>query len=195
MGKVSTTVQNHTIETTTIPLTTNGFVLSDGWISQTTYANTSVVDLRIGTKTSGSSISFPLTSASAFCVVGSVNYNHGLFDVLVTPPSNVGPQQKGEYNGSSRWIGLDTMLYLATGFDRSQTYQIEMTNELPGLWLHVSSVVVFDTAPPMPTGTSASATSSSSSSSHPLTIGAIVRIAVAGGLVLLAIVALLYYIQ
>ena len=38
------------------------------------------------------------------------------------------------------------MLFLATGLDRTQTYQIEMTNDFPG-WLDVSRVVVFDTPP------------------------------------------------
>jgi hypothetical protein len=140
-------VQNRTIETTSIPITTNGVVLSQGWINQApTYAFTSTVYPRIATDTQGASISFPLTSASAFYIVGGVNYNHGLFDVTVTPPP-VGAQQKGEYNGSSRWIGLGSMLYLATGLDRTQTYQVEMTNVSPNSWLDISRVIVFDTPP------------------------------------------------
>jgi hypothetical protein len=136
-------VQNRTIETTTLPLTTPGFVLSGEWISQTAYGSGPIVP-RIRTNVSGGSISFPLTSASAFYIVGSVNSNHGLFDVTMTPSSNVGPQQ---YNGSSSWVGLDTMLYLATGMNRSETYQIEMKNDSPGMALDLSSIVIFDTPP------------------------------------------------
>jgi hypothetical protein len=99
---------------------------------------------RIRTNVSGGSISFPLTSASAFYIVGSVNLNHGLFDVTMTPSLNVGPQQ---YNGSSSWVGLNTILYLATGLNRSQTYQIEMKNDSPDMALDLSSIVVLDTPP------------------------------------------------
>jgi hypothetical protein len=136
-------VQNRTIETTTVPLTTPGFVLSGEWISQLAYGTGPIVP-RIRTNVSGGSISFPLTSASAFYIVGSVNLNHGLFDVTMTPSLNVGPQQ---YNGSSSWVGLNTILYLATGLDRSQTYQIEMKNDSPDMALDLSSIVVLDTPP------------------------------------------------
>jgi hypothetical protein len=126
--------------TTSVP---NNFTYSTGWTSQTsTYANTQTVVPRIATSTQGSTI-----SASAFYIVGSVNYNHGAFDVTVTSTPNIGSQQSGAYNGSSRWIGLDTMLYLATGLNRTQTYQIEMTDVSSGRWLDVSSVVVLDTPP------------------------------------------------
>jgi hypothetical protein len=112
-----------------------------GWVAQTVYGHTSDIVPRIGTNNTSDSISFPLTSASAFCIFGSVNNNHGLFDVKL---SNVGSPH---YNGSSSWAGLDTMLYLVTGLDRSQTYQIEMTNDSPGQWIDLSSIVMFD-APP-----------------------------------------------
>ena len=131
--------------TTSVP---NNFTYSTGWTSQTsTYANTQTVVPRIATSKQGSTISFPLTSASAFYIVGSVNYNHGAFDVTVTSTPNIGSQQSGAYNGSSRWIGLDTMLYLATGLNRTQTYQVEMTDVSSGRWLDVSSVVILDTPP------------------------------------------------
>ena len=140
-------VQNHTIETDSVPVSTDGFELSHGWITQPdNYADTGTSDPRIGTTTRGASISFPLKSASAFSVVGSVNYNHGLFNVTVTSPSSAEPVYQGRYNGSSRWIGLDTTLYLATGLNRSQTYQVEMMNDSPG-WLDISRIVVFDTPP------------------------------------------------
>jgi hypothetical protein len=114
-----------------------------------TYASTSTLVPRIATSEQGASLSFSLTSASAFYLVGSVNYNHGSFNVTVTQSLDVGSgsQQQGDYNGSSRWIGLDTMLYLATGLDRSKKYQVEMTNDSPNRWLDISRVVVLDTPP------------------------------------------------
>jgi hypothetical protein len=132
------------METSTVPLTTNGFVVSDGWVSQTTYGFGPADVPRIGTNTSGASISFPVTSASAFYILGSVNLNHGLYDVTITPSSAPGPQQ---YNGSSHWVGLNTTLYLAMGLNRSQTYQVELRNDSPGLWFDISDIVLFD-APP-----------------------------------------------
>lgn len=142
-------VQNHIIETTIVPLTTDGFVLSPGqWQSQMYFTSdtqhTTPVP-RIGTNISGASLSFPLTSASAFYIAGSVNANHGLFDVTITPPLSAVVQ---EYNGLSSWIGLNTTLYLATGLNRSQTYQVVLKNSGPaGLWLDTSDIVVYDTPP------------------------------------------------
>jgi hypothetical protein len=102
--------------------------------------------LRIGTNTSGASVSFSVTSASAFYISGSVGSNHGLYDVTINPSLNAAPGQQS-YNGSSRWAGLNTTLYLATGMDRSQTYQVQLTNNSPGLWVDLSEIVVFDTPP------------------------------------------------
>jgi len=194
MGEVGSTVQSRTIETTTIPLTANGFVASAGWISQIAFGATD--DPRIGTTTLGASISFSLTSASGFYIVGSVNSDHGLFDVTVTPSSGAGPQQ---YNGSSQLVGLNTTLFLATGLDSSQTYQVEMKNDSPGLWLDTSNVVVFDTSPSpqssaLPSQSSALPQSSGSSqgSSKHLGIGVDIGIAVGAVFVLLTFVVILF---
>jgi hypothetical protein len=140
-------VQNRTIAVTTVPLTAPGFSLSDGWTSQPYYGTTGIPAPRVGTTTQGASISFSLTSASAFYVLGSVNYNHGSFVVTVTPPSDLGAPKVGQYNSSSRWIGLGSLLYLESGMDRSKTYQVQLTNNSPDQWLDVSQVVVFDTPP------------------------------------------------
>ena len=52
-------------------------------VAKAQYKYGSATEPRIGTNTSGASISFPLTSASAFYIVGSVNFNQ-LFDVAIT---------------------------------------------------------------------------------------------------------------
>jgi len=64
----------------------------------------------------------------------------------MTPPSDVGSQQ--QFNGSSRWVGLNTVLYLATGLNRSQTYQVELIQSDPRvLWVDLSKVIVFNALP------------------------------------------------
>ena len=79
--------------------------------------------------------------------------NHGSYAVNINPPLNITPQT---YNGYSYWTGLNTMMYLGMGMDRSTTYQIVMTNDAPDLsnpstpdlsWMDLSEIVVFD-APP-----------------------------------------------
>jgi hypothetical protein len=120
-------------------------VLSGTWYSQIAYGADPNPVPRIGTNVSGASISFPLTSASAFYISGSVNVNHGSYAVNMNPPLNITPQT---YNGYSYWTGLNTMMYLGMGMDRSTTYQIVMTNDAPDLsWMDLSEIVVFD-APP-----------------------------------------------
>jgi hypothetical protein len=119
-------------------------VLSGTWYPQAAYGADPNPVPRIGTNVSGASISFPLTSASAFYISGSVNENHGSYDVKITPSLNIVPQT---CNGFSHWAGLNTIVYLATGMDRSTTYQVVMTNDAPNLWVDLSEIVVFD-APP-----------------------------------------------
>jgi hypothetical protein len=65
----------------------------------------------------------------------------------MTPSLNIVTQQ---YNGSSHWAGLNTIMYLATGMDRSTTYEVVMTNDAPNLsylWIDLSEIVVFDALP------------------------------------------------
>jgi len=109
----------------------------------------------IRANSSGAYISFSLTNASAFYISGSVNENHGSYAVKMNPPLNITPQT---YNGYSHWTGLNTIMYLGMGMDRSTTYQIVMTNNAPDLsnlstpdlsylWMDLSEIVVFDAAP------------------------------------------------
>jgi hypothetical protein len=142
----STTIQNYTITTTTVPLTTNGIVLSGSWLSYVgPYGINGPIVARLATTTNGSSISFPLTSASAFYINGHVNFDHGPYHVTMTPPPDFGSPPV-YYNGSSRWVGLNTVKYLATGMNRTRTYQVEVTND-SGLYYDMSQIVVFDTPP------------------------------------------------
>jgi hypothetical protein len=143
----STTIHNYNITTTSVPLTDNGIVLSGSWVGyQGSYGIDGPIVPRIATTVNGSSISFPLTSASAFYIVGHVNFDHGPYHVTFTPPSDIGPPQVVHYNASSRWVGLNTVKYLATGMDRTRTYQVEVTND-SDMFYDQSQIVVFDTPP------------------------------------------------
>lgn len=143
-------MQTRAIPTTNVPITTNGIVLSGPWSkTRNTYGTTNVSYPAIGTGNRGNSISFPLTYASAFYITGSVNWNHGNFIVTVTPPPDFGSQLPTSFSGLSRWVGLDATLYLGTGLNRSQTYQVKVTDDDPsaGHHLDMNEIVIFDTPP------------------------------------------------
>jgi len=120
------------------------FALSGLWFTQASFNPIPTFVPRIGTNSTGAYLSFSLTNASAFYISGSVNENHGGYDVKVTPSLNI---PSLTYNGFSHWIGLNTMLYLGMGMDNSATYQVVMTNGGSALWMDLSEIVVFD-APP-----------------------------------------------
>ena len=133
------------METTEVPLTTDGFVLYGSWQYAYPYGNT--VYPRIGTADQGATVSFPLTSATAFYIIGAVNFNHGLYTVTVTSSLDSDSLVTSQYNASSRWIGLDMIKYLATGLNRSNTYQVAVTDNSPGQFFDINQVVVLDTPP------------------------------------------------
>jgi len=105
---------------------------------------------RLATNVAGSAISFPISSASAFYIVGHVNFDHGPYLVTFTPPPDLGSALTYQYNGSSHWVGLNTLKFLATGLDRTRTYQVRLTNEA-NLYYDQSQIVIIDTPPYAPT--------------------------------------------
>jgi hypothetical protein len=91
-------------------------------------------------------MTFSLNSVVAFSVLGSVNYNHGTFSVTLSPPPVPAYPQTNQYNGSSHWVALDQILYLATGLDRTQSYVVTVVDDTAN-FMDISKVVVYD-APP-----------------------------------------------
>jgi hypothetical protein len=143
----STIIQNRTIDTLNVPPTSNDIVLSGPWLQlHMTYGINGPFVPRIATTANGSTISFPITSASAFYIIGHVNFNHGPYSVKLTPPSDLGPPQILYYVGLSRWVGLNTIKYLATGLDRTRTYHVEVIND-SDLYYDQSQIVILDTLP------------------------------------------------
>jgi hypothetical protein len=128
-----------------LPLSSDAIVLSGSWVLPgPDYGGLPVP--RIGTAAEGSSISFRLTSTTAFYIVGHVNANHGPYHVIFTPPPDLGPPEVLRYNGSSRWIGLNTIKYMVTGLNRARTYHVELIND-SDLWYDQSQVVFLDATP------------------------------------------------
>ena len=143
----STIINNRTIDTLTVPLTTDGIVLTGTWYEyRGTYGIDGPFVPRLATNIRDSAISFPISSASVFYIIGHVNFDHGPYLVTFTPPSDLGPVQTFEYNGSSRWVGLNTLKFLATGLDRTRTYHVQVTNQA-NLYYDQSQIVMLDIPP------------------------------------------------
>jgi len=142
-----TTIQNRTIDTLSVPLTRDGIVLAGTWFEyRLTYGINGPFVPRLATNVAGSSISFPISSASAFYIVGHVNFDHGPYLVDFTPPPDLGPRITYQYNASSRWVGLNTIKFLATGLDRTRTYQVRLVNNANSFY-DQSQIVIIDTPP------------------------------------------------
>ena len=145
----STIIQNRTIDTVTVPLTTDGMVLTGTWYQQAVYTGAPGMVPRIATNVVGSAISFPISSASAFYIIGHVNLDHGPYLVTLIPPSDLGPVLTFEYNGLSRWGHLNTFTFLWTGLDRTRTYYVRLTNQATSYY-DQSQIVIIDGQPEFP---------------------------------------------
>jgi hypothetical protein len=145
----STTVIQRTIETTQVPLTVDNVFLNGYWVYFFPYGDVSNAPYpRIATSAQGATISFTLTSASAFYIMGGVNCDHGPYTVTMNPSPGSDSQFQAQYNGLSRWIGLDAVKFLATGMNRSKNYEVAVTNgNSSGTWFDMNRVVVLDTPP------------------------------------------------
>jgi hypothetical protein len=98
---------------------------------------------RISTNTQDATVSFPITSASAFYIVGHLDLDHGPYHVTVTPLVDIHPPQTTYYNGSSRWIALDVIKNLTTDLDRAQAYNVDIVIDAPQ-YFDMSQIVILD---------------------------------------------------
>jgi hypothetical protein len=138
-------IQSRVITTTTIP-PTDDIVLSGLWFSYNVpYGINGPVIPCLATFSKGASISFSLTHTVAFYINGHVNFDHGPYHVTITPPPEFGSAESHN-NGSSQWVGLNMVKYIVTGLDRTETYQVVVTND-SGLYYDMSQIVVFDAIP------------------------------------------------
>ncbi|KZS99883.1 uncharacterized protein LAESUDRAFT_59861 [Laetiporus sulphureus 93-53] len=159
---------------------------------------------RLNNDVQGSSVTFTLSDANAFAVVGSLAPDHGGFSVSVKTVSGGGSANTTFGNASSHWRVFDQMKYLATGLNSSSTYSVTLTNTQNATF-DLTKVVAYQSSN---TGTSSSTTSATSAlssatsgsdasmhSSHSLSTGAIVGIVVGcvGGVLVLAALAAMYY--
>jgi hypothetical protein len=91
-------------------------------------------------------MTFKLDNTSAFFIYGLVNYNLGLFSATLTPPYQLGPAVTTFYNSNAHWIGLDRVMYWASGMDRDKEYSVTITNLGQGNvpWWDFSHIDIID---------------------------------------------------
>ncbi|KAE9394470.1 hypothetical protein BT96DRAFT_799694, partial [Gymnopus androsaceus JB14] len=78
--------------------------------------------------TSGSSVTFTLANTSAYFILGSLNYDHGVFQVTRIPEGNTSNQVVQSANGSSFLSDPQQILFWDSGLDETITYVIEVAN-------------------------------------------------------------------
>ncbi|KAK7038897.1 hypothetical protein VNI00_010531 [Paramarasmius palmivorus] len=171
---------------------------------------------RVDTTAAGSILYFHTTNAVAIFVFGSVNYDHGTYFVSMT---GSGGDSSGTltFNGTSKWLSYDNLIYWASGLDRTQTYQIALQNLEQGKYFDVAKVRIVDAegaskAPANNTGsadgngsgsnsttgnggsgTGNNGSSSSGGGNRGLSTGALAGIAAGGGVFAILILALLFF--
>src|SRR5258708_34033903 len=98
-------MEKRTIEWRSVPLGRDGIVLSGTWFEyRLTYGIGGPFVPRLATNVAGSAISFPISSAKAFYIVGHVNFAHGPYIVDFTPPPELCPRITYQLN-ASRGVG------------------------------------------------------------------------------------------
>jgi hypothetical protein len=91
-------------------------------------------------------MTFKLDNTSAFFIYGLVTYDLGLFSATLTPPNELGPSVTTFYNSNAHWIGLDRVMYWASGMDRDKEYSVRITNLGQGNmpWWDFSRIDIID---------------------------------------------------
>ncbi|KAF9809123.1 hypothetical protein IEO21_07558 [Rhodonia placenta] len=92
------------------------------------------------------SIFFQVNSSVAFELYGVIGSEHGAYSVALDPPApNTGIGVVTEYNASYPVTTTGSVLYIATGLNRLQTYNVTITN-LDAAKLSLESVVIYDSS-------------------------------------------------
>ena len=101
---------------------------------------------RQDTNTINAYMTFKLDNTSAFFIYGLVNNNLGPFSATLTPPYELGPSVTTFYNSNAHWIGLDRVMYWASGMDRDKEYSVTITNLGQGNmpWWDFSHIDIID---------------------------------------------------
>jgi hypothetical protein len=83
---------------------------------------------RQSTKQISAYMTFKLDNTSAFFIYGLLDHTLGPFSATLTPPYELGPSVTTFYNSSAHWVGLDRVMYWASGMDRDKEYSVTITN-------------------------------------------------------------------
>ncbi|TFY62940.1 hypothetical protein EVJ58_g3540 [Rhodofomes roseus] len=153
MGESGTVLQPRNIsatENSTPAMTENPFFVGDqSWSVMDLYTNQTSGYPSLVTSTLSSTLSFTLSEAVGFFIYGSDDWVQGLFTVAVTSDdegaTNSVTDNTIQYSPRALWTQLDLPKYMATGLNRSATYQVEITNL--GAQFHFASVVAYDAVP------------------------------------------------
>ncbi|KAI0948200.1 hypothetical protein AcW1_009780 [Taiwanofungus camphoratus] len=150
MGASGTIVETRNISAMIDNSIENPFFSFDSsmWFSMVPYGlneSTTRPYPRICSHDPGAVVSFNLNSTTAFAIYGGLDNDQGTYNVSVIPPPPFGPSQSTQFNASSHWMTLDQVKYLATGMDRTETYQVIITNESNNFVL--ADVVAYDALP------------------------------------------------
>ncbi|TFY60076.1 hypothetical protein EVJ58_g5376 [Rhodofomes roseus] len=155
MGETGTVLQQRNIsavDTSVSPATANPTFIGDTneWSVTDLYTNqTANGSPCIITSTYGSTLAFSISEAVGFVLYGSDDWAQGLFTVSVTS-DNFGAtsfitDNSIQYSPRALWTQLDLPKYMATGLDRTATYDVVITNL--GANFNLASVVVYDAIP------------------------------------------------
>lgn len=91
-----------------------------------------------------------MNSSVGFAVFGATAQAEGAYLVYIDPPLPNSPDTSTEYllNATTASVVPDEIKYLATGLNRTQSYEVKIVNANPGRDFNLGQVVLFDGAPP-----------------------------------------------
>ncbi|ESK94464.1 hypothetical protein Moror_8122 [Moniliophthora roreri MCA 2997] len=139
---------------------------------------------RVDTNNAGSTINFRASGMSAVFITGTVNYDHGLYSINLSPSAGVSSSTR-TFNATSKWFAYDQLIYWESGLDRTQTYTISLTNLEEGKYVDIHEVKWLEGVP--------GSNNSQNDGSNGLSTPAIAGIAVGTAVIAIAVACLLFF--
>jgi len=111
------------------------------------------------TNISGATLSYSVSNATAFFLIGNLNFDHQTYNVQFKPHDDPSAVKNLQLNDNSRWFTINEVLYWESGLDVARVYDVLITNRGSGFpFFTVYGVVMMDAVGPE----SASSTTTSS---------------------------------
>lgn len=123
---------------------------ADAWHEYSVSGQNGVQEDLINTYLQGAYVTFTVNSSVGFAVFGATAQAEGAYFVYIDPPVPNSPNTSTGYrlNATTASVAPDEIKYLATGLDRTQSYEVKIVNADPGRDFNLGQVVLFDAAPP-----------------------------------------------